>query len=147
MTDETTPGVDALAQATDLYDPQFQNGIAWTLWRLALFLGVNTWEEGDGSETVEGDADMEIHNILTAAGVWDAEAGKPVTAPPPAAELVEALEWSGMDAQWLGRLEKAEPPIGHCGESTAEAIARNRIERRFATIHAALSRAKGGTHG
>lgn len=43
------------------------------------------------------------------------------------------------DRLWLLRKLEGWPPVGHCGESTSEAIARGRAEDRFERIKAPLS--------
>lgn len=67
--------VEALAEAgeIDLYDDKVQAGIAWTMRQWGEALGLKTWTQGDGSESVEGDVGAEIHTILVDAGLRDPE--------------------------------------------------------------------------
>jgi hypothetical protein len=57
----------------DLYDDRVQEGIAWTMRQWGETLGLTTWTQGDGSESVEGDVGGEIHTILVEAGLRDPE--------------------------------------------------------------------------
>lgn len=57
----------------DLYDDKVQAGIMWTMRQWGETLGLTTWAQGDGSESVEGDVGAEIHTILVAAGLRDPE--------------------------------------------------------------------------
>lgn len=57
----------------DLYDDKVQAGIAWTMRQWGETLGLKTWTQGDGSESVEGDVGAEIHTILVDAGLRDPE--------------------------------------------------------------------------
>ncbi len=57
----------------DLYDDKVQEGIAWTMRQWGEALGLTTWTQGDGSESVEGDVGAEIHTILCDAGLRDPE--------------------------------------------------------------------------
>ena len=53
------------------YDDAAQAAMAWTLDQVGAYLGVEGWERGDGSESVEGDVNAEIGHILQAAGLID----------------------------------------------------------------------------
>lgn len=57
----------------DLYDEKVQEGISWTMRQWGEALGLTTWTQGDGSESVEGDVGAEIHTILVDAGLRDPE--------------------------------------------------------------------------
>ena len=57
----------------DLYDHNVQAGIAWTMRQWGETLGLTTWVQGDGSESVESDVGAEIHTILIDAGLRDPE--------------------------------------------------------------------------
>lgn len=63
----------------DLYDDKFQAGIAWTMRQWGEALGLTTWTQGDGSESVEGDVGAEIHGILVDAGLRDPETNEMAT--------------------------------------------------------------------
>lgn len=63
----------AEAEEIDLYDDKVQAGIAWTMRQWGEALGLKTWTQGDGSESVEGDVGAEIHTILVDAGLRDPE--------------------------------------------------------------------------
>lgn len=55
-------------------DRVFQAGIAYALGLLGQrYLGVDQWEGGDGTETVEGDVLVEIGNIFWAARLVDGD--------------------------------------------------------------------------
>lgn len=60
---------DRDAVVPDLYDDKVQEGISWTMRQWGETLGLTTWTQGDGSETVEGDVGAEIHTILVDAGL------------------------------------------------------------------------------
>ena len=86
-------------EGLDLYDDKVQAGIAWTLRQVGEALGLTTWTQGDGSESVEGDVGAEIHTILVDAGLRDPETNEMAAlASPPVSErereLEGALEWA-----------------------------------------------------
>lgn len=62
---------DREAGDLDLYDEKVQAGIDWTMRQWGRALGLTTWTQGDGSESVEGDVHAEIHTILVDAGLRD----------------------------------------------------------------------------
>lgn len=62
----------------DLYDDKVQAGISWTMRQWGEALGLTTWTQGDGSESVEGDVGAEIHTILIDAGLRDPETNEMV---------------------------------------------------------------------
>lgn len=66
----------------DLYDDRVQEGIAWTMRQWGETLGLTTWTQGDGSESVEGDVGAEIHTILSEAGLRDPETNEMATLSP-----------------------------------------------------------------
>ena len=72
----------------DLYDDKVQAGISWTMRQWGEALGLTTWTQGDGSESVEGDVGAEIHTILIDAGLRDPETNEMVR--------VKALELEAM---------------------------------------------------
>lgn len=53
----TDPSPDKVGDGADLdlYDDNVQAGISWTLRQVGEALGLTTWTQGDGSESVEGD--------------------------------------------------------------------------------------------
>lgn len=53
----------------------FQAGISYTLQQVGAAVGAESWEGGDGSETIEGDVHVEICNILKAADMYEDEIG------------------------------------------------------------------------
>ncbi len=69
----TSEEAPAEAGEIDLYDDKVQAGIAWTMRQWGEALGLKTWTQGDGSESVEGDVGAEIHTILVDAGLRDPE--------------------------------------------------------------------------
>jgi len=95
MTD-TTAGEGDL----DLYDDKVQAGISWTMRQWGEALGLTTWTQGDGSESVEGDVGAEIHTILVDAGLRDPETNDMATlaAQPSAGAQGEAV---GVDRDWM----------------------------------------------
>ena len=60
----------------------FVAGMAYTERLLAKLLDVTHYEGGDGSEDFDSDATQTLRNILTGAGLWDADENCPVTATP-----------------------------------------------------------------
>ncbi|MGR6533103.1 hypothetical protein [Brevundimonas sp. RM1] len=88
--------VEALAEAgeIDLYDDKVQAGIAWTMRQWGEALGLKTWTQGDGSESVEGDVGAEIHTILVDAGLRDPETNEmaALRAQPQAREEAQPVE-------------------------------------------------------
>ena len=69
----TAPVEASGSEEIDLYDDKVQEGISWTMRQWGEALGLTTWTQGDGSESVEGDVGAEIHTILVDAGLRDAE--------------------------------------------------------------------------
>jgi|GEM_PF-2971447 len=69
----TAPVEASWLDEIDLYDDKVQTGIAWTMRQWGETLGLTTWTQGDGSESVEGDVGAEIHTILIDAGLRDPE--------------------------------------------------------------------------
>lgn len=77
---EDTPEGEGL----DLYDDKVQQGISWAMRRWGETLGLTTWTQGDGSESVEGDVGAEIHTILVDAGLRCPETNAMATLAAPA---------------------------------------------------------------
>ena len=76
----------------DLYDDKVQEGIAWTMRQWGEALGLTTWTQGDGSESVEGDVGAEIHTILIDAGLRDPETNEMAALrPQPSGETRKAV--------------------------------------------------------
>ena len=73
----------------DLYDDRVQEGISWAMRQWGEALGLTTWTQGDGSESVEGDVGAEIHTILVAAGLRCPETNAMATLATP----MEAVAW------------------------------------------------------
>lgn len=71
--DQPVEAIGAGREEIDLYDDKVQEGIAWTMRQWGEALGLETWTQGDGSESVEGDVGAEIHTILVDAGLRDPE--------------------------------------------------------------------------
>lgn len=67
----------------DLYDNKVQEGISWAMRQWGEALGLTTWTQGDGSESVEGDVGAEIHTILVDAGLRDPETNEMARLPAP----------------------------------------------------------------
>ncbi|WP_433942340.1 hypothetical protein [Brevundimonas diminuta] len=84
----------AEAGEIDLYDDKVQAGIAWTMRQWGEALGLKTWTQGDGSESVEGDVGAEIHTILVDAGLRDPETNEmaALRAQPQAREEAQPVE-------------------------------------------------------
>ncbi|MRI57765.1 hypothetical protein D8770_28295, partial [Methylobacterium sp. DB1607] len=88
----------------------FVAGMIYTERLLASLLSVSDYEQGDGSEDFDADATQSLRNILTGAGLWDADENCPVAATPaqPAGAvpdgLREALERIAAmtDREWHG---------------------------------------------
>lgn len=68
----------------DLYDDKVQEAIQWTMVQWGTALGLKTWTQGDGSESVEGDVHAEINNILVDAGLRCEMTGEMATLATPA---------------------------------------------------------------
>lgn len=83
----------------DLYDDKVQAGISWTMRQWGEALGLKTWTQGDGSESVEGDVGAEIHTILVDAGLRDPETNEmaALRGQPQAREDAQPV-WIGVDA-------------------------------------------------
>ncbi len=60
----------------------FVAGMVYTERLLAKLLDVTHYEGGDGSEDFDNDATQTLRNILTGAGLWDADENCPAPAPP-----------------------------------------------------------------
>jgi hypothetical protein len=71
--EQQTPASVVERDTLDLYDEKVQEGISWTMRQWGEALGLTTWTQGDGSESVEGDVGAEIHTILVDAGLRDPE--------------------------------------------------------------------------
>lgn len=71
--EQQTPASVVERDTLDLYDEKVQEGISWTMRQWGEALGLTTWTQGDGSESVEGDVSAEIHTILVDAGLRDPE--------------------------------------------------------------------------
>ena len=71
--EQPVEAIGAGREEIDLYDDKVQEGIAWTMRQWGEALGLETWTQGDGSESVEGDVGAEIHTILVDAGLRDPE--------------------------------------------------------------------------
>ena len=71
----------------------FVAGMVYTERLLAKLLGVAHYEGGDGSEDFDSDATQTLRNILTGAGLWDADENRPVSATPaqPAGAVPDGL--------------------------------------------------------
>ena len=94
-TAKARPATSAASEVDDLdlYDDKVQAGIAWTLRQVGEALGLTTWTQGDGSESVEGDVGAEIHTILVDAGLRDPETNEMAAlASPPVSERERELE-------------------------------------------------------
>lgn len=95
-TPETPVGED---DELDLYDDKVQAGISWAMRQWGEALGLTTWTQGDGSESVEGDVGAEIHTILIDAGLRDPETNEMATlAAHQAGEKVSAPSRGGLDS-------------------------------------------------
>lgn len=55
----------------------WQAALTWSESLIAKDLGVESYEPGDGTESLEGDYLGSIKSILSHAGMWDREEGKP----------------------------------------------------------------------
>lgn len=71
----------------------FVAGMIYTERLLASLLSVSDYEQGDGSEDFDADATQSLRNILTGAGLWDADENCPVAATPaqPAGAVPDGL--------------------------------------------------------
>jgi len=78
-----------MADELDLYDDKVQEGISWAMRQWGEALGLTTWTQGDGSESVEGDVGAEIHTILVDAGLRCPETNAMATLAAP----MEAVAW------------------------------------------------------
>ena len=78
-----------MADDLDLYDYKVQEGISWAMRQWGEALGLTTWTQGDGSESVEGDVGAEIHTILVDAGLRCPETNAMATLAAP----MEAVAW------------------------------------------------------
>ncbi len=92
------------AGGIDLYDDKVQAGISWTMRQWGETLGLKTWTQGDGSESVYGDVGAEIHTILVDAGLRDPETNEmaALRAQPQAREDAQPVAWQYRhpDGQW-----------------------------------------------
>lgn len=113
----------------DPYDETAQRVMSWTLARVAGVLGVAKWEGGDGTESVEGDVDVEVCNILQAGGlvtpdgdILTAErfASLPVEPTPPAAPATAAEPSDEGRVRWI-----VEGATDHAYEVAADALTVN----------------------
>lgn len=66
-------GDDPDGPGFDIYDPDAQRVMSWTMNVVGDMLGAETWEGGDGSESVEGDLQAEVIHIMRAAGLVNAD--------------------------------------------------------------------------
>gem|GEM_PF-2253076 len=78
-TPKEAPAATGAGEDLDLYDDKVQEGITWTMRQWGEALGLTTWTQGDGSESVEGDVHAEIHTILGDAGLRDPETNEMAT--------------------------------------------------------------------
>lgn len=103
----TAPVEASGSEEIDLYDDKVQEGISWTMRQWGEALGLTTWTQGDGSESVEGDVGAEIHTILVDAGLRDAETNEMAALrPQPSGETREAVRLALEDADALERVSE-----------------------------------------
>lgn len=143
----------------DLYDDSVQAGIAWTMRQWGETLGLTRWDQGDGSESVEGDVGAEIHTILVDAGLRDPETNETAAlrAPQPVAcRFCDGAGWED-DQNWEPRYsdvpqerEKGDGLIrcGHClGDGVDPSPAAHPAPDALrAAVEALEPFAKGGHH-
>lgn len=104
----------------------FVAGMAYAERLLAKLLDVTHYEGGDGSEDFDNDATQTLRNILTGAGLWDADENRPVSFAPDSTRTGPV----GMEE---GRLigpkmtPEQEQQIAHnlCGEFGPDAVMAN----------------------
>lgn len=90
----------------------FVAGMVYTERLLAKLLDVTHYEGGDGSEDFDADATMSLRNILTGAGLWDADENRAVKPAPDSTRTGQ-----GEDAP--GLLDQVSPEQAEAFERTA----------------------------
>lgn len=89
-------------------------GADFVLRTLAKALGVDDWEQADGSEEWEGDVAGTLYNILAAGRVYDPEDGR--VARLDMLEVLRRVAAAPMAVVWLTRVHMDEAATGvNCG--------------------------------
>jgi hypothetical protein len=108
MTDANTERGEAL----DLYDDKVQEAICWTMRQWGDALGLKSWTQGDGSESVEGDVHAEIHGMLIDAGLRDPETNAMAAFAPTEAKQVSRNAGETFEARAVELVQKHGNPCG-----------------------------------